>query len=60
LFTEEELNVLSKAEYAFIEFPLIDISSTYIRQCLKEGRSARYLVPEAVWQLMVKENIFQK
>ncbi|MFB9865279.1 nicotinate-nucleotide adenylyltransferase [Rufibacter immobilis] len=28
--------------------PLLDISATFIRQCLKEGKSTRYLLPEAV------------
>ncbi len=32
----------------FIEAPLLDISATYIRACLKEGKSIRYMVPEAV------------
>ncbi len=58
LFSAEEQAILRKTDHAFIEFPLIDISSTYIRQCLKAGKSARYLVPESVWQLIVKEKIF--
>ncbi len=33
LFTLEEQAILQKTDHAFIEFPLIDISSTYIRQC---------------------------
>ena len=31
-----------------IEAPLLDISASYIRQAIKEKRSIRYLVPEAV------------
>jgi nicotinate-nucleotide adenylyltransferase len=60
LFTAEEQAILSKTDHGFIEFPLIDISSTYVRQCLKEGKSARYLVPELVWQLIVQDKIFQQ
>jgi len=59
LFSAEEQAILSKTDHAFIEFPLIDISSTYIRQCLKEGKSIRYLVPELVYQLIEKEKIFR-
>ena len=30
--------------------PLMDISATGIRQCIADGRSPRYLTPDAVWQ----------
>lgn len=32
------------------DMPLLGISSTYIRGLLKEGKSIRYLVPDAVWK----------
>ena len=32
----------------FVEAPLLDISATYLRACLKKGISIRYMVPEAV------------
>ncbi len=31
------------------EAPLLSISATYIRQCLQNGESVRYLIPEQVW-----------
>jgi nicotinate-nucleotide adenylyltransferase len=35
-----------------IEAPLLDISATYIRECIKNNKSIRYLVPDAVEQLI--------
>jgi len=35
-----------------IEAPLLDISATYIRNCIKNNKSIRYLVPEPVEQLI--------
>lgn len=35
-----------------IDAPLLDISATYIRSCIKNNKSIRYLVPEAVEQLI--------
>ena len=35
-----------------IEAPLLDISATYIRNCVKNNKSIRYLVPEPVEQLI--------
>lgn len=32
----------------FVQAPLLDISATYLRSCLKKGISIRYMVPEAV------------
>lgn len=37
--------------------PLLDISATYIRECLRAGRSIRYLVPAAVEAELLKKGI---
>ena len=34
------------------EAPMLDISATYLRTCIREGKSVRYLVPEAVWEYL--------
>lgn len=41
-----------------VEAPLLDISSTLIRQRCREGRSIRYLVPERVRQFIVNTGLY--
>ncbi|HRI78568.1 MAG TPA: nicotinate (nicotinamide) nucleotide adenylyltransferase [Cyclobacteriaceae bacterium] len=42
-----------------IEAPLLDISATYIRQCVKDNKSVRYLVPEPVEQMIRLRNFYK-
>ncbi len=42
-----------------IEAPLLDISATYIRQCIKANKSIRYLVPESVENLIRLKNFYR-
>jgi len=42
-----------------VEAPLLDISATYIRNCIKDNKSIRYLVPEAV-ETMIRTRQFYK
>ena len=42
----------SHAHVKMVEAPLFDISATYIRQCIANNKSIRYLVPEAVEQMI--------
>lgn len=43
-----------------VEAPLLDISATFLRRCLHEGRSIRYLVPEAVEQQIQGQGYYQQ
>lgn len=42
------------------EAPLLDISATYIRQCIKKGKSVRYLVPEPVWEYLQSGTLYRR
>ena len=42
-----------------IDAPLLDISATYIRNCIKDNKSIRYLVPEAVEQMIRMKNFYR-
>jgi len=41
------------------EVPPLDISATYIRDCIKAGKSVRYLVPEAVWEYLESGSLYR-
>ncbi|MBB4078890.1 nicotinate-nucleotide adenylyltransferase [Lewinella aquimaris] len=39
--------------------PLMHLSATYIRNCIRDGRSIRYLVPEAVAEELDKSGLYR-
>jgi nicotinate-nucleotide adenylyltransferase len=42
-----------------IEAPLLDVSATYIRNCIKNNKSIRYLVPEPVEQMIRLKDFYR-
>ena len=36
-----------------LETPIIEVSSTFIRECLKEGRDVRHFMPEKAYQYLI-------
>ncbi len=42
-----------------VEAPLMQLSATYIRQCLGNGHSVRYLVPPAVETYLLENNLYR-
>ncbi len=45
-------------QITYFDAPLLDISATYIRKCVKEGRSIRYLVPEGTAQFIRDRKLY--
>ena len=39
--------------------PLLDISATYIRDCLRAGKSVRYLVPDPVFEYLEGSRLYR-
>ncbi len=46
------------SQVTIVEAPMIDISATYIRSCIKNNKSIRYLVPEAVENMIRMKNFY--
>jgi nicotinate-nucleotide adenylyltransferase len=42
-----------------IDSPLLDISATYIRNCIKNNKSIRYLVPESVERMIHDKQFYR-
>ena len=51
--------VYEQSNVTFLKAPLLEISSTYIRKIVKEGKSIRYLVPEKV-RIEIEQNGYYK
>ena len=52
-------DIAAAASINKVEAPVIEISSTFIRNSIKEGKNVRPLLPEKVWQY-VEHNLFYK
>ena len=42
----------------YFEAPLINVSATYIRRCLRDGISTRYLIPDVVSDYIREHDVF--
>jgi nicotinate-nucleotide adenylyltransferase len=54
-----ELKEVSAGSFFFIDLPLLDISSTYIRNRIKQGLSIRYLETDAVSAYICDNALYQ-
>jgi len=52
-------DIATAARIHRVDAPIVEISSTFIRNSVKEGKNIRPLLPEKVWQYMV-HNLFYK
>jgi nicotinate-nucleotide adenylyltransferase len=69
LLNNHDIYVYKRPNYELGEFaahprvrifdaPLMDISATYIRQCLKDGKSVKYLVPDKVADYLAASKVY--
>lgn len=55
----KDLNIRFGSNICRIDTPIIEISSTEIRNKIKEGLSIRYLVPESVEEYIIDNNLYR-
>lgn len=54
-----ELNELAQhPNVQVISAPLMDISATFVRTCIQEGKSIKYLVPDRVEELILRKKFY--
>ncbi len=52
--------ILSNADIHFVNAPQIDISGTFIRNGIKNGKNMSYFVPPAVWKYISEMHFYEK
>jgi nicotinate-nucleotide adenylyltransferase len=45
---------------SFVEAPLLDVSASYIRKAIKEGKSVQYLVPDKVYEYLATSSLYKR
>lgn len=50
----------SHTHVTLVDVPMMDISSTYIREQIRQGHDVRYLLTEPVWQYLTEMHFYEK
>ena len=58
--TETKTAPAEAADVRFHDVPLLEISSTFIRQRIAEGLSIRYMVPDSVYQFLDGSRLYRQ
>jgi nicotinate-nucleotide adenylyltransferase len=56
----DNISVPGKADVIIHDVPLLNISSTYIRQQIKTGHSVRYMVPDSVYEFLQGSRLYRQ
>jgi nicotinate-nucleotide adenylyltransferase len=49
----------SHPDVKMIDAPLLNISATFIRDCIRKGHSVRYLVPDPVEEMIRNKQFYR-
>jgi nicotinate-nucleotide adenylyltransferase len=58
--TEKENEFINHPKVKLVDAPVIEISSTSIREAIKEKKDLRYFVAPAVWEYMKEMHFYEK
>jgi nicotinate-nucleotide adenylyltransferase len=51
---------LEHKKFTFIQAPLLELSSSFIRQSIRDGKSVRYFLPDNVFKYIDEMNFYKK
>jgi len=57
---EENTKLISHPKIHIIDAPIVEISSTFIRNNIKEGKNIQPLLPPKVWEYIDHNNFYKK
>jgi nicotinate-nucleotide adenylyltransferase len=52
-------SLLSHPSITQVNAPIMEVSSSFIRQSIKEGKDVRFFVPTGVWEYMVEMHFYE-
>jgi nicotinate-nucleotide adenylyltransferase len=52
--------ILESADLHFVNAPLMEISGTFVRQGIMDGKDMSYFLPPAVWKYIVEMHFYEK
>ncbi len=56
--SEQASEILSNADIKMVSAPIMDISGSFIRQGIKEGKDMSYFLPSPAWKYIEENNLY--